>query len=144
MTRRPLLSLLCVFAAVVCASLCANEPTAIVEAPYQPDYAKGLPEKHLWREVRENFLKNVYPKILARHQLKLSCGSCTTVYADFELNISLAGTVKIRNVTVAKACGQPMNKKLKADFSRYLEHYPYKPGLYGTTVLLRLGTGLKC
>jgi len=144
MTRRPLLSLLCVFTAVVCASLCANEPTAIVEAPYQPDYAKGLPEKHLWREVRETFLKNEYPKILARHHLKLNCSSCTTVYADFELQISLAGTVKIRNVTVAKACGQPMSKKLKADFSRYLEHYPYKPGLYGTTVLLRLGTGLKC
>jgi len=144
MKRRPLLSLLCVFTAVVCASLGANEPSAIVEAPYQPDYAKGLPEKHLWREVRETFLKNEYPKILERHHLKLNCSSCTTVYADFELNISLAGKAEIRNIAVAKACGQPMSKSLKRDISRYLERYPYKPGLYGKTVMLRLGTGLKC
>jgi hypothetical protein len=126
------------------AMLLAAEPNTIIDAPYQPDYAKGLPEKQLWREVRENFLKIEYPKILARHNLKLNCGSCTTVYADFELRISLAGKAEIRNVAAAKACGRPMNKKLKGDFSRYLERYPYKPGLYGTTVLLRLGTGLKC
>lgn len=94
--------------------------------------------------MREDFLRNEYPKILQRHKLKLSCARCTTVYADFAIAVSLTGQVEIERVQVAKACGLPMNKKLMKDFSSYVLRYPYKPGLYGTTVLLRLGTGLKC
>lgn len=120
------------------------EGNPIIEAPYQPDYAKGLPERHLWSEVREEFMRTHYQEILNRYGIRLNCGTCTTVYADFPLSVSLTGKVKIRDVTIAKACGKPMAKKMLSDFSRYLRSYQYKPGLFGTTVLLRLGTGLKC
>lgn len=129
---------------LACRAPLAADPAGIIEAPYQPDYAKGMPERQLWREVREKFLRSEYPRILKRQNLRLNCGTCTTIYADFELSISLTGEPTIRNLVVAKACGRPMGKMLRADFSRYLENYPYKPGLYGTTVRLRLGTGLKC
>lgn len=127
-----------------CPTVLTAETTPIVEAPYQPDYAKGLPERHLWREVREDFMRAEYARILARHHLKLNCSNCTTVYADFEISISLIGKPKIRKVTVAKACAKPMSAKMLSEFSRFLKRYPYKPGLFGTTVSLRLGTGLKC
>jgi len=132
------------FIFVACTALSSAGGTGVVEAPYQPDYAKSTPEKELWREVRDDFMRAEYAGILRRHKIRLNCGNCTTVYADFQLSVSLTGKVKIKDVTVAKACGRPMPQKMLAEFSRHLAKYTYKPGLYGTTVLLRLGTGLKC
>ncbi len=129
---------------VACTALSSAGGSGVVEAPYQPDYAKSTPEKGLWREVRDNFMRAEYARILRRHKIRLNCGNCTTVYADFEIAVSLIGRVKIRSVPVAKACGKPMHQKMLSEFTRFLEQYTYKPGLYGTTVLLRLGTGLKC
>lgn len=119
-------------------------PDAIVDAPYEPDYAKGLPDRHLWHQVRESFLKHRYPQILKKHGLKLNCGTCTTVYMDIAFSVGLAGNISVHSIDRTKACGGEFSEKLTQDFLDFLREYPYPASLRGKSVRLRLGTGLKC
>lgn len=131
------------------AHLFAAPPTpapadAIIDAPYQPDYAKGLPERHLWKQVRDSFMRHKYREILKKHKLELSCNGCSAVYLDVAFSVSIAGEVRIYNVDAAKACGRDFPEAMRKEFLHFLRIYPYPAGLHGTNVRLRLGSGLSC
>ena len=117
---------------------------ALVEAPYEPDYAKGLAERREWRRLRKIFLKKQLPFILRKHRDKLRCGTCMDVYMDIAFSVSLAGTISVKQIDTAHACGGEFPDAMRADFLEYLRTYPYPATLLGKTVRLRLGTSLKC
>lgn len=116
----------------------------IVEAPYQPDYAKGLPERHLWKQLRDSFLRHKYRDILERHGFKLSCNGCSAVYLDVAFSVGIGGEMRIHRVEAAKACGGEFPEAMRKEFLYFLKIYPYPAGLHGTSVRLRLGSGLSC
>ena len=119
-------------------------PEKIVEAPYQPDYAKGLPERQLWKQVRDSFIKHKYRDLLKKYGLELSCNGCRAVYLDVAFSVGLAGEVRIHHIEAAKACGRDFPEAMRKDFLHFLKIFPYPAGLYGTSVRLRLGSGLSC
>lgn len=116
----------------------------IIEAPYEPDYAKGVPERHEWRRLRKIFLKKKLPLILRKHRDRLRCGTCMDVYMDVAFSVSLVGSVSVLKVEAEHACGGDFPPAMRDDFIRYLREYPYPKALLGKTVRLRLGTALKC
>lgn len=118
--------------------------SAIVEVPYEPDYAKGLVERREWRRLRKIFLKKRLPLILRKHRDKLHCGACMDVYMDVAFSVSLTGTVSVKQIDTAHACGGEFPEAMRTDFIEYLTQYPYPAILLGKTVRLRLGTSLKC
>lgn len=136
------------FGCLIVLPLIALEPPPvaeeIVDAPYQPDYAKGLPERHLWKQMRDSFLKHKYRAILKKHGITLSCASCSAVYLDVAFSVDFAGTAKLHTVEAAKACGRPFPEEMKKEFLHFLKIYPYPTPLRGTSVRLRLGSGLSC
>ena len=118
--------------------------SAIVEVPYEPDYAKGLIERREWRRLRKIFLKKQLPLILRKHRDKLRCGTCMDVYMDVAFSVSLIGGVTVLKVDAGHACGNELPAAMRDDFFAYLREYPYPKVLLGKTVRLRLGTALKC
>lgn|GEM_PF-3185020 len=122
----------------------AAAPETIVEAPYQPDYAKGLPERQLWKQVRDSFIKHKYRDLLKKYGFELSCNGCSAVYLDVVFAVSLGGEVRIHHIEAAKACGRDFPEGMRKDFLHFLKIYPYPAGLHGTSVRLRLGSGLSC
>lgn len=116
----------------------------IVEAPYEPDYAKGLPEREEWRRLRKIFLKKQLPLILRKHRDRLRCGTCMDVYMDVAFSVSLVGSISILKIDAQHACGGEFPPAMHDDFIAYLRNYPYPKALLGKTVRLRLGTALKC
>lgn len=117
---------------------------AIVEAPYEPDYAKGLPERQEWRRLRKTFLKKKLPLILRKHRDRLRCGTCMDVYMDVAFSVSFIGAVNVLKIDAQHACGAEFPPAMRDDFIAYLREYPYPKALLGKTVRLRLGTALKC
>jgi hypothetical protein len=116
----------------------------IVEAPYEPDYAKGLPEREEWRRLRKIFLKKKLPLILRKHRDRLRCGPCMDVYMDVAFSVSLVGSISILKIEAQHACNGEFPPAMRDDFIAYLRNYPYPKALLGKTVRLRLGTALKC
>lgn len=114
------------------------------ETPYESDYAKGLPDRQLWRDVKDSFRKHRFAAILKRHKLALSCASCTSVFIDVSFAVSERGAVQVKAVDRKQACGGEFSAGLEADFLRFLNDYPYPKPLHGTRVRLRLGDSLKC
>ncbi len=138
-----------VIALLAVSSLHAESPegdtaSRIVEAPYEPDYAKGIPERHEWRRLRKIFLKKKLPLILRKHRDKLRCGTCMDVYMDVAFSVNLIGGVTVLKVDAEYACGNEFPAAMRDDFLAYLREYPYPKVLLGKTVRLRLGTALKC
>ncbi len=134
-------------AAAVSTQALATEKTpssTIIEAPYEPDYAKGLAERREWRRLRKVFLKKQLPLILRKHRDKLRCGTCMDVYMDLAFSVSLAGTVTPKQIDTAHACGGEFPEAMRADFLEYLNRYPFPAILRGKSVRLRLGSALKC
>lgn len=121
-----------------------SAPETIVEAPYQPDYAKGLPERQLWKQLRDSFLKHKYRGLLKKYGFELTCNGCSAVYLDVAFSVSIGGEAKIHRVDAAKACGREFPEAMRKDFLHFLKIYPYPTGLHGTSVRLRLGSGLSC
>ena len=118
--------------------------SAIIESPYEPDYAKGLPERQEWRRLRKIFLKKKLPLILHKHRDRLRCGTCMDVYMDVAFSVSLIGAVNVLKIDAQHACGTEFSPAMRDDFIAYLREYPYPKALLGKTVRLRLGTALKC
>ncbi len=131
-------------AAFFCSAVFAAATNPIVDAPYQPDYAKGLPERQLWKQLRESFLKHKYRELLKKYGFELSCNGCSAVYLDVAFSVGMAGTVRIHRVDAAKACGKDFPDAMRKDFLHFLKIYPYPTALHGTSVRLRLGSGLSC
>ena len=130
--------------ALLLSTALAAAPESIVEAPFQPDYAKGLPERHLWKQLRDSFLRHKYRDLLKKYGLELSCNGCSAVYLDVAFSVSVGGEVRIHHVDAAKACGKDFPEAMRKDFLHFLRIYPYPAGLHGTSVRLRLGSGLSC
>ena len=130
--------------AVFCTAAFASASETFVEAPYQPDYAKGLPERQLWKQMRDSFLKHKYRELLKKHGFELSCNGCSAVYLDVAFSVGMAGDVRIHRVDAAKACGRDFPEGMRRDFLHFLKIYPYPAGLHGTSVRLRLGSALSC
>ncbi len=130
--------------ALICSTALAAAPESIVEAPYQPDYAKGLPERQLWKQLRDSFMRNKYRDLLKKYGLELSCDGCSAVYLDVAFSVGVGGEVRIHHVDAAKACGREFPEAMRKDFLHFLKLYPYPAGLHGTSVRLRLGSGLSC
>lgn len=118
--------------------------TDVAEAPYESDYAKGQPDRQLWRDVKDSFLRHRFGKILKKHNLALGCAGCTSVFMDVSFAVTEQGTVQIRGIDRQQACGHDFPAAVKTDFLKFLNDYPYPKPLHGTTVRLRLGSGLKC
>lgn len=116
----------------------------IVDAPYEPHYAKGYPERHHWNNLRENFIKHRYKEILKRYSLELTCDGCSAVFLDVSLSVDALGQAHIHSVDRAKACGREFPPAMRGEFLAYLKAYTYPATLRGTSVKLRLGTGLSC
>lgn len=116
----------------------------IVDAPYEPDYAKGYAERHLWKALRDDFMDHHYRKILRRHNLSLSCNGCSAIFMDVSLSVGMTGSVHIHRIDKTKACGSEFRPEMRGDFLEFLKSYHYPAGLRGTTVRLRLGSGLSC
>lgn len=113
-------------------------------ATIEPDYAKPLPERQLWKQVRENFLKHTYPRILKQQKLALSCDGCSAIYMDISFSLDSAGVVSIKAIDRTKACGGEFSPVMREEFAHFVRIYPYPTALRGTSVRLRLGTGLSC
>ncbi|MFO1471219.1 MAG: hypothetical protein U1F27_09295 [Turneriella sp.] len=131
-------------AVLLCTVAIRSDNESIVEAPYQPDYAKGLPERQLWKQLRDSFLKHKYRPLLKKHGFELTCNGCSAVFLDVAFSVGLAGEVRIHRVDAAKACGREFPEGMRKDFLHFLKIYPYPAGLHGTSVRLRLGSGLSC
>lgn len=116
----------------------------VVDAPYEPDYAKGVPERQEWRRLRKIFLKKKLPLILRKHRDRLRCRTCIDVYMDIAFSVSLTGSVNVLKIDAEYACGGEFPPAMREDFIRYLREYPYPKILLGKTVRLRLGTALQC
>lgn len=136
-----MLKLLCLALLVPCWLIAAAE---IVDAPYEPDYAKGYAERHHWKNLRENFIKHRYREILKRYSIELSCDGCSAVFLDVSLSVDALGQAHIHSVDRAKACGREFPPAMRGEFLAYLKSYTYPAILRGTSVKLRLGTGLSC
>jgi len=117
---------------------------AVVDAPYEPDYAKGIPERREWRRLRKVFLKKKLPLILRKYRDQLRCTTCIEAYMDVSFSVSLTGSVSIHKVDAERVCGGPFPPAMRDEFFAFLKDYPYPKLLLGKTVRLRLGTAFKC
>jgi hypothetical protein len=138
-----------VIALLAVSSLQADSPpgdtaSSIVEAPYEPDYAKGIPERQEWRRLRKVFLKKKLPLILRKYRDQLRCTTCIEAYMDVSFSVSLTGSVSIHKVDAERVCGGPFPPAMRDEFFAFLKDYPYPKLLLGKTVRLRLGTAFKC
>lgn len=117
---------------------------AIIDAPYEPDYAKGLPERREWQRLKKAFLKKRLPLILRKYRDRLRCPTCIDAYMDVAFSVNLAGGVTIHKIEAQRACGHDFPDGMQQEFLQYLKEYPYPKILLGKTVRLRLGSALQC
>lgn len=116
----------------------------VVDAPYQPDYAKGVPERHLWHQLRKAFIRHRYTQILKRYRDKLRCDACISAHMDIAFSVDLAGQVNIHHIEKEQACGGNFPQGMREEFIHFLKSYPYPTSLKGTSVRLRLGRHVRC
>jgi hypothetical protein len=118
--------------------------TEIPETPYESDYAKGQPDRQLWRDVKDSFLRHRFSTILKKNNLALSCARCASVFMDVSFAVNEQGGAEIRGIDRKKACAGEFPKNMETAFLKFLRDYPYPKLLHGTRVRLRLGNSLKC
>ncbi len=102
------------------------------------------PAYEKWDEIEHFWFKNIYKKVMAKYQLKLSCARCPYVYYTVILYINKDGKlIKLKKLK-ENVCFEKGPKGMLKDFVKYFKDLEFPEELRCIGIEVRLGTGLKC
>jgi len=121
-----------------CAPQTANGPSPVYDHELQGDRWKA------WNEIREQWLREVFPRCLKKNGLRMNCSDCERIMVSVVLEIGPSGRIVRCTVLDEHICGRPASRELFHCFYDYFSRFVFPEGLRNMRIVTSLGNGLKC
>lgn len=141
---RNILLLFCGITLFFLSSRAQNQPQTVFKDTLVETYRLKGDTLRLWDSL-ETIWKKQLPSIFKKHNVLISCTTCTSVIANVVFYADSTGQCKIVQNRKLIFCGGTMSEAFKEDyFNFWLKEVVFPPALRKRYLIARLGVVLKC